>query len=87
MNPGLAFHKLAHFFSPNTWLVVSALSLATAAGSSALLLSRQGLLVEDAAIPAYDWVRQFTRETIRLTFKTDEGPQEAVFVAPRGILD
>ena len=37
--------------------------------------------------PAYDWVRRFTRDTIRLTFKTDEGPQETVFVAPRGILE
>ena len=38
-------------------------------------------------LPAYDWSRRFARDTIRLTFKTDEGPQETVFVAPRGILD
>lgn len=38
-------------------------------------------------LPSYDWARRFTRDTIRLTFKTDEGPQETVFVAPRGILE
>ncbi len=38
-------------------------------------------------LPAYDWARRFARDTVRLTFKTDEGAQETVFVAPRGILD
>jgi hypothetical protein len=87
MHPDAAFHKLTHLFSPTTWLVISALSLVIAAGSGALLVSRQALQVEDAMLPVYDWVRRFTRDTIRLTFKTDEGPQETVFVAPRGILD
>lgn len=58
-----------------------------AAGSGVLLLSRQGVGTENALLPVYDWVRRFTRDTIRLTFKTDEGPQETVFVAPRGILE
>ena len=87
MNPGSAFYKLSHLASPNTWLVVSALSLVMAAGSGVMLLSRQGAQAEGAMLPAYDWARRFTRDTIRLTFKTDEGPQETVFVAPRGILE
>lgn len=87
MNPGSAFYKLTHLVSPNTWLVVSALSLVMAAASGVLLLSRQGFRAEDAMLPSYDWARRFTRDTIRLTFKTDEGPQETVFVAPRGILE
>ena len=87
MNPGAAFYKLTSVFSLTTWLVISALSLVMAAGSGALLASRQGLRVEDATTPLYDWARRFTRDTVRLTFKTDEGPQETVFVAPRGILE
>ena len=87
MNPGSTFYTLLRLFSPNTWLVIAALSLVTAAGSSAVLLSRQGLRADDAMMPAYDWARRFSRDTIRLTFKTDEGPQETVFVAPRGILE
>ena len=84
---GAALYKLTHLFSPGTWLVISALSLVMAAGSGAFLVSRQGLQVDNATIPVYDWARRFTRDTIRLTFKTDEGPQETVFVAPRGILE
>lgn len=87
MNPGSTFYKLPGRFSPNTWLVIAALSLVTAVGSSIVLLSRHGLRADDAMMPAYDWARRFSRDTIRLTFKTDEGPQETVFVAPRGILE
>ena len=87
MNPGSVFYKFCHLFSPNTWLAVSALSLMMAAGSAVLLLSRQGIRTEDLMVPVYDWARRFTRDTVRLTFKTDEGPQETVFVAPRGILE
>ncbi len=81
------FYNLVSRFSPNTWLIISALSLAAVVGSSVVLLSRQGLRADDMLIPAYDWLRRFSRDTVRLTFKTDEGPQETVFVAPRGILD
>jgi hypothetical protein len=87
MNPGSTFYKLLSRFSPNTWLLISALSLVTAVGSSVVLLSRQGMRADDAMMSAYDWVRRFSRDTVRLTFKTDEGPQETVFVAPRGILE
>lgn len=87
MNPRSTFYKLLGRFSPSTWLLISALSLATGIGSSVVLLSRQGLRADDAMMPAYDWARRFSRDTIRLTFKTDEGPQETVFVAPRGILE
>ncbi len=87
MKPGVAFYKLTHLFAPTTWLVISVLSLVMAVGSGALLVSRQWLQVQDATVPVYDWVRLFTRDTIRLTFKTDEGPQVTVFVAPRGVLE
>lgn len=87
MNPGAAFHKLFELFSPGTWLAVSALSLVIASASGALVMSRQGVQAQDVLLPAYDWARRFARDTVRLTFKTDEGVQETVFVAPRGILD
>lgn len=87
MNPGAAFLKLVDSFSPRAWLLVAVMSLVAAAGSGVLLLSRQGIEFDDVAISAYDWARRFSRDTIRLTFKTDEGPQETVFVAPRGILE
>lgn len=87
MNPGTSLYKLAHLFAPSTWLVISALSLVSAVGSGAVLLSRLGLQVDDATVPAYDVIRRFSRDTIRLTFKTDEGPHESVFVAPKGILE
>lgn len=87
MNPGTVFHKLFELFSPGTWLAVSALSLVIASASGALVLSRQGMQAQDVLLPAYDWARRFARDTVRLTFKTDQGVQETVFVAPRGILD
>lgn len=87
MNSGAALYKFFDSFSPSVWLGVSALSLVMALASGGLLLSRQGVQAEDVLLPAYDWTRRFTRDTIRLTFKTDEGPQETVFVAPRGILE
>lgn len=87
MNSSRFLHQLSERFSPRTWLAVAALSLVVASGSGVLLLSRQGVQPEDVFLPAYDWARRFTRDTIRLTFKTDEGPQETVFVAPLGILD
>ena len=87
MNPGSSFYKITELFSPGAWLVVSALALVMAFASGAVLLSHQGVQAQDVLLPAYDWARRFTRDTIRLTFKTDQGPQESVFVAPRGILD
>ena len=87
MNSGSFFYKIAKLFSPGVWLAVSALVLVMASASGAVLLSRQDMQVQDVLLPAYDWARRFTRDTIRLTFKTDQGPQESVFVAPKGILD
>ena len=87
MKRGAAFHKLAELFSKSGWPTVSVLSLVLASASGALLLSRQGRPAQDVLLPAYDWARRFARDTIRLTFKTDEGVQETVFVAPQGILD
>ena len=87
MNPGTAFRKLFKLFSPGIWLAVSALSLVIASASGVLVLSRQGVQAKDVLLPAYDWARRFVRDTVRLTFKTDKGVQETVFVAPRGILD
>lgn len=87
MNPGAAFHKLFKLFSPGIWLAVSVLSLVIASAAGALVLSRQGVQAQDVLLPAYDWARRFARDTVRLTFKTDKGVQETVFVAPRGILD
>lgn len=81
------FHYLSHFFSPRSWLVVSVVSMVLAAGSGVVLLSRQGVRPNELVLPAYDWLRRFSRDTIRLTFKTDEQPKETVFVAPRGILN
>ena len=87
MNPGAPFYKLIHLSSPRTWLAIAAVSMVLAAGSGMVLVSRLNLNADDALVPVYDWARRFTRDTIRLTFKTDEGPQETVFVAPRGILE
>lgn len=87
MQPGAAFYKNLERFSPRIWLAISVVSLVMAAASGAVLLSRQGVQADDVLLPAYDWTRRFTRDTIRLTFKTDEGLQETVFVAPRGILE
>ncbi|TAG36292.1 MAG: hypothetical protein EAZ34_01570 [Polaromonas sp.] len=87
MNPGAAFYKFFELLSPGTWLAVSAFSLVMASASGALVMSRQGVQAQDVLLPAYDWARRFARDTVRLTFKTDEGMQETVFVAPRGILD
>lgn len=87
MNPGAVFYKFSERFSPKIWLAVAAVSLLMASVSGVLLLSRQGVQTDDVLLPAYDWARRFTRDTIRLTFKTDEGPQDTVFVAPQGILD
>ena len=87
MNSGTAFHKIFELFSPGAWLAVSALSLVMVSASGAWLLSRQGVQAQNVLLPVYDWARRFTRDTVRLTFKTDEGAQESVFVAPRGILE
>ena len=87
MNAASPFYKLIHVFSPSAWLAISVASAVLAVGSGVVLASRINLRTDDAFLPVYDWVRRFTRDTIRLTFKTDEGPQETVFVAPRGILE
>ena len=87
MNPGSSFSKLIDISSPSTWLAISAVSVVLAAVSGVVLVSRLNLHADDAVVPLYDWARRFTRDTIRLTLKTDEGPQETVFVAPRGILE
>jgi hypothetical protein len=87
MNPGAPFYKLSQLSSPGTWLAIAAVSMVLAAGSALVLVSRLNLTADDTVVPLYDWARRFTRDTIRLTFKTDEGPQETVFVAPRGILE
>ena len=87
MNAASPFYKLIHVFSPSAWLAISVASAVLAVGSGVVLASRINLRTDDAFLPVYDWARRFTRDTIRLTFKTDEGPQETVFVAPRGILE
>ena len=87
MNAASLFYKLNHVFSPSAWLAISVASAVLAAGSGVVLVSHLNLHADDAFAPVYDGVRRFTRDTIRLTFKTDEGPQETVFVAPRGILE
>lgn len=87
MNPGSPFYKLIHLFSPSAWFAISVVSVVLAASSGMVLVTHLNLHADDAVIPVYDWARRFARDSIRLTFKTDEGPQEAVFVAPRGILE
>ena len=87
MNPGSPFYKLTHLFSPGNWVVISVVSLALATGAGLVLVSRLNLQAIDTVVPLYDWARRFTRDTIRLTFKTDVGPQDTVFVAPLGILE
>jgi len=87
MNPGSPFYKLTHLFSPSTWVIISVVSIALAAGAGVVLVSRLNLQAKDAVVPLYDWARRFTRDTIRLTFKTDVDQQETIFVAPRGILE
>lgn len=87
MNASSRFYKSTYLSLPGTWLAISVVSMVLAVGSGAVLVSRLNLKVDDALLPVYDWARRFTRDTIRLTFKTNEGPKETVFVAPRGILE
>ena len=76
-------------FSPRVWLLVGLVLGVLAAGSGILLTSRGDDGVNSLLVRAYDSTELFVRDTIRLSFKDRKvrGVQDAVFVAPKGILD
>ena len=77
---------MTHYFSPQLWLAIALASLLLASGSGVLLFSRLSNDQKDKLYVPYDLVRRFMRDTVRLTFKTDQN-KEAVFVAPKRILE
>ncbi len=86
MHPDTRFFRLIHYFSPKVWLVIALASLLLAGGSGVVLFSHLSDDQKDKLYVPYDWVRVFLRDTVRLTFKTDEN-RDAVFVAPKRILE
>lgn len=85
MNPDTRFYRLIHHFSPRAWLVIAAASLLLASGAAIVLLSHLSEQQKDTLYRPYDFMGRFTRDTIRLTFKTDNN--DSVFVAPRHLLE
>ena len=81
--------SLLHLFSPQTWLVVALVSALLAVGSGAILISRGNAGETSRLVRTYDTVELFILDTIRLSFKKRKlsDVQDAVFVAPKGILD
>jgi hypothetical protein len=81
--------SLIYLFSPRTWLRVAILSGVLATGSGLILVRRDSGPKSELLGHAYDAVERFFRDTIRLSFtsRTAGGARDAVFVAPKGILD
>ena len=75
-----------HYFSPRVWLAIAVISMLLAGGSGSILVSRLSQDQKDRLLLPYDSMGRFMRDTIRLTFKTDE-IQKSVFVAPKRILE
>lgn len=82
--------RLIHRFSPRAWLAIAVVSFVMALGSGLVLWSQLGRRQTVQLTRAVDAVELFLRDTARLTFHADRfGSQldQAIFVAPRGILD
>lgn len=77
---------MIHYFSPKVWLAIALASLLLASGSGVVLFSKLSNDQKDKLYVPYDLVRRFLRDTVRLTFKTDQ-TKDAVFVAPKRILE
>ena len=80
---------LLHIFSPRAWLVVGLVSSMLAVGSGVTLALHGNHGLNTLLARTYDTVERFLRDTIRLSFKNRRvgGVQDAVFVAPRDILE
>ena len=75
-----------HYFSPKVWILIALANLLLASGLGVVLFPQLSNEQKDKLYVPYDLVRRFMRDTVRLTFKTDQN-KDAVFVAPKRILE
>lgn len=86
MTTAPSFSRLIQHFSPQVWLAIALVSFLLAVGSGGFLYTQLSVDQKGELLVPYDAVSRFVRDTIRLTFKTDQYV-ESVFVAPKQILE
>lgn len=85
MHSNSSLSRLIHQVPPRMWLTIAGASLLLAAGSAMVLVSHLGEDQKGRLVLPFDAMGRFMRDTIRLTFKTDNN--DSVFVAPRHLLE